>query len=107
MPELDFDELEQKSMPPMFSIGYDEMISIPEGVLPADCITEAGAIDINKAFNFFIKRVRELERQRDWLATFIDDNMECERCPYFESHCTDCFKWVSQQAEQAAKEAGE
>lgn len=78
MPELNLGELERKSMPPMFSIGYDEMISIPEGVMPADCITEAGAIDINKAFNFFIKRVRELEAENADLRNELKAALE--RC---------------------------
>ena len=72
-----YDERRNKSMPSLFSIGYDEMISIPEGVLPADCITDVGAIDINKAFKFFIKRVRELERQREFfLSTLKENNLE-------------------------------
>jgi hypothetical protein len=49
------------------------------------------------------ERVRELERQRDWLATFIEDNMDCEMCPYFETVCTpqapvDCAEWITKAA---------
>lgn len=42
--------------------------------------------DVVKVFETLrplVARVRELERQRDWLATFIDDNMECERLYWF------------------------
>ena len=120
MPELDLDELERlakAATPGPWEMDNNYNIRIAEGGHPLvitinddeDWIPRPSdaryIVAACNALPALIKRVRELERQRDWLATFIDDNMECERCPYFDSHCTDCFKWVSQQAEQAAKEA--
>lgn len=50
-----------------------------------------------------IARVRALERQRDWLAKFIEDNMDCGQCPYYEEICkpkapVDCCELISQKA---------
>ena len=55
------------------------------------------------------KRVRKLEREKEWLTTFIEDNMDCEQCPHYETICkpkapVDCFKFISRKAEEAAKE---
>lgn len=54
------------------------------------------------------ERVQELERQRDWLVQFIEGYLDCDYCPYHKTQCThiptDCFRLISQKAEQAAKE---
>lgn len=56
-----------------------------------------------------IKRVRELERQRDWLAAFIDDYFPCDFCPYHDDggceyvEIGDCQQILIERA----KEAGE
>ena len=52
-----------------------------------------------------IARVRELERQRKWLATFIEANVDCEQCPYHEDICrpqapVDCYEFIVKKAKE-------
>ena len=68
-------------------------------------LAEGEAIKAFEALRPLVERVRELERQRDWLAKFIEDNMDCDQCPYYEKICkpkapVDCYELISQKAKE-------